>query len=54
MHFRHFNLLGAEFISFYPDEIGPKLAFDIHYWAQEFNATDQQLPEAIRVHGNSA
>ncbi len=34
-----------------PDEINPKLSSDIHYWAQEFNVTGQQLHEAIRVHG---
>jgi hypothetical protein len=28
-----------------PNEINPKLASDIHYWA------GQQLHEAIRVHG---
>jgi hypothetical protein len=33
------------------NEINPKLASDIHYWAQEFNVTGQQLHEAIRVHG---
>lgn len=34
-----------------PKEINPKLASDIHYWAQEFHVTGQQLHEAIRVHG---
>ncbi len=34
-----------------PQEINPKLASDIHYWAQELNVTGQQLHEAIRVHG---
>lgn len=34
-----------------PDEINPKLASDIYYWAQEFHVTGQQLHEAIRVHG---
>jgi Protein of unknown function (DUF3606) len=34
-----------------PNEINPKLAADIHYWAQEFHVTGQQLHEAIRVHG---
>jgi hypothetical protein len=32
-------------------EINPKLASDIHYWAQEFKTTGQLLHEAIRVHG---
>ncbi|ADW70286.1 DUF3606 domain-containing protein [Granulicella tundricola] len=35
------------------DEINPKLASDIHYWAQEFKVTGQILHEAIRVHGTS-
>jgi hypothetical protein len=34
-----------------PNEINPKLASDIHYWAAEFHVTGQQLHEAIRVHG---
>ena len=34
-----------------PNEINPKLASDIHYWANEFYVTGQQLHEAIRVHG---
>jgi len=34
-----------------PNEINPKLASDIHYWAEEFHVTGQQLHEAIRVHG---
>jgi hypothetical protein len=34
-----------------PNEINPKLASDIHYWAEELNITGQQLHEAIRVHG---
>ncbi len=34
-----------------PNEINPKLASDIHYWAKEFHVTGQQLHEAIRVHG---
>ena len=34
-----------------PNEINPKLASDIHYWATEFKVTGQQLHEAIRVHG---
>ena len=34
-----------------PDEINPKLSSDIHYWAEEFKVTGQQLHEAIRVHG---
>ncbi len=33
------------------NEINPKLSSDIHYWAEEFNVTGQQLHEAIRVHG---
>ncbi len=33
------------------NEINPKLASDIHYWAEELNVTGQQLHEAIRVHG---
>jgi hypothetical protein len=34
-----------------PNEINPKLASDIHYWAGELHVTGQQLHEAIRVHG---
>ena len=34
-----------------PNEINPKLTSDIHYWAEEFKVTGQQLHEAIRVHG---
>jgi hypothetical protein len=34
-----------------PNEINPKLASDIHYWAQEFHVTGQQLHETMRVHG---
>lgn len=34
-----------------PNEINPKLASDIHYWAEELHVTGQQLHEAIRVHG---
>lgn len=34
-----------------PNEINPKMASDIHYWAKEFNVTGQKLHEAIRVHG---
>ncbi len=34
-----------------PKEINPKMASDIHYWAQEFGVTGQLLHEAIRVHG---
>jgi hypothetical protein len=34
-----------------PNEINPKLASDIHYWATEFHVTGQQLHEAMRVHG---
>jgi hypothetical protein len=36
-----------------PNEINPKLASDIHYWAEEFKVTGQILHEAIRVHGTS-
>jgi hypothetical protein len=36
-----------------PEHINPKLASDIHYWAQEFKTTGQLLHEAIRVHGTS-
>ena len=32
-------------------EINPKLASDIHYWANEFGVSGQILHEAIRVHG---
>jgi hypothetical protein len=34
-----------------PTEINAKLASDIHYWAEEFHVTGQQLHEAMRVHG---
>ncbi len=34
-----------------PNLINPKLSSDIHYWAEEFHVTGQQLHEAIRVHG---
>jgi Protein of unknown function (DUF3606) len=34
-----------------PDEINPKIASDIHYWAKKFGVTGQVLHEAIRVHG---
>jgi hypothetical protein len=34
-----------------PNEINPKVASDILYWAKEFNVTGQKLHEAIRVHG---
>jgi hypothetical protein len=34
-----------------PNEINPKMASDIHYWAEEFHVTGQQLHEAIRAHG---
>lgn len=33
------------------DNINPKLASDIHYWATEFKVSGQLLHEAIRVHG---
>ncbi|MEO8662093.1 MAG: DUF3606 domain-containing protein [Bryobacteraceae bacterium] len=34
-----------------PTEINPKMASDIHYWANEFGVSGQKLHEAIRVHG---
>jgi hypothetical protein len=34
-----------------PDEINPKMASDILYWAKHFEVTGQLLHEAIRVHG---
>jgi len=34
-----------------PNEINPKLASDIAYWAKEFHVTGEQLHEAIRTHG---
>jgi hypothetical protein len=34
-----------------PNQINPKLASDIHYWAEEFHVTGRQLHEAMRVHG---
>jgi hypothetical protein len=34
-----------------PNEINPKIASDIHYWAKEFKVSGQLLHEAIRVHG---
>ncbi|MEO8369001.1 MAG: DUF3606 domain-containing protein [Candidatus Solibacter sp.] len=34
-----------------PNEINPKVASDIHYWAGELHVTGQQLHEAIRGHG---
>ncbi len=37
-----------------PNEINPKLTSDIHYWAEEFKVTGQELHEAIRVHGTDA
>jgi hypothetical protein len=34
-----------------PNEINPKLASDIAYWAKELHVTGDQLHEAIRTHG---
>ena len=34
-----------------PNEINPKIASDIHYWAEELGVTGQKLHEVIRVHG---
>jgi hypothetical protein len=34
-----------------PNEINPKMASDILYWAKHFGVTGQLLHEAIRVHG---
>lgn len=34
-----------------PNEINPKLASDIHYWAKELHVTGQERHEAIRIHG---
>ena len=34
-----------------PDEINPKMASDIAYWAKALGVTGQQLHETIRVHG---
>jgi hypothetical protein len=36
-----------------PHHINPKLASDIHYWAEQFHVSGQLLHEAIRVHGTS-
>jgi hypothetical protein len=36
-----------------PDQINPKLASDIRYWAAQFGVSGQLLHEAIRVHGTS-
>ena len=35
----------------HPDEINPKLASDIAYWAHEFGVSGETLHEAIRTHG---
>ncbi len=37
----------------HPEEINPKMASDIHYWAEHFKVTGDVLHEAIRVHGTS-
>jgi hypothetical protein len=34
-----------------PDEIKPKIASDIAYWAKEFGVSHDLLHEAIRTHG---
>jgi hypothetical protein len=34
-----------------PNEINPKLASDIAFWAKEFHVTGEKLHEAIRIHG---
>ncbi len=34
-----------------PDEIKPKIASDIAYWAKEFHVSHDLLHEAIRTHG---
>ncbi|RRA50120.1 DUF3606 domain-containing protein [Acidipila sp. EB88] len=34
-------------------EINPKVASDIHYWAEHFKVSGEALHEAIRVHGTS-
>ncbi len=34
-----------------PNEINPKMASDIAYWAKELGVSGQLLHEAIRVHG---
>lgn len=34
-----------------PDEIKPKIASDIAYWAKEFGVSGDLLHEAIRTHG---
>jgi len=36
-----------------PDQINPKLASDIRYWAARLHVSGQLLHEAIRVHGTS-
>jgi hypothetical protein len=36
-----------------PEHINPKLASDIHYWAEQFHVSGQLLHEAIRTHGTS-
>jgi Protein of unknown function (DUF3606) len=34
-----------------PNEIKPKIASDIAYWAKEFHVSPELLHEAIRTHG---
>jgi hypothetical protein len=34
-----------------PNEINPKMASDIAYWAKEFHMSGEKLHEAIRTHG---
>ena len=34
-----------------PNEINPKLASDIAYWAHEFGVSGEKLHDAIRTHG---
>jgi hypothetical protein len=34
-----------------PNEIKPKIASDIAYWAKEFHVSHDLLHEAIRTHG---
>jgi Protein of unknown function (DUF3606) len=34
-----------------PNEINPKMASDIAYWAKEFHVSGEKLHEAIRTHG---
>jgi hypothetical protein len=37
----------------HPEQINPKIASDIRYWANQFGVSGQLLHEAIRVHGTS-